>query len=331
MASLKYKYKQNSDDIFLRHVFAGLTETLTDKVNYTQIESDTSKRVIRVPFYLRATGQERFLHYYFSGKDYETCEEYIEGSFDVVPRGVLSLESSGIVSGETTSPHARGNFYEVDEDGNILQYSAYIKSIPMRLSFTLEIRTATMNELWKIYQSVIRELYFVRRFNFFYNGLVVPAQVSFPDNQETEGKQFKFTYGELEKPIQRVQIECETYMPILKDEGRMFAGSRIEVFKHDYQPDGIPDTEEKLEYELYGKMGGRILYEDGGEPFEGTISLIDAENTVISESNVIDGYYLFTKISPKIGYRIEDQSNSTTLKEDIAIYPNANRSVDFEI
>lgn len=331
MADIKYKYQRNSDDIFLRHVFAGLTETLTDRVKYTQVESDDVKRVITVPFYFSTTGQERFLHYYFSGKDYETCEEYVEGSFDVVPRGVLTLENSGINSGEITSPFSRGIFYEVDDTGAILSYSSYIKSVPLRVNFSLEIRTSTQNENWKLYQSIIKELYFVRRFNFLYNGLVVPAQVSFPDNIENEGKLFKFTYGELEKPTQKLSLECETYLPVIDDDAKIFSGNRINVFKHNYIDSNNEDQVENLELELYGRLGGRILYEEGATPYEGTINLIDASNTVISSATLEDGYYFFNKISPKIGYRIEDQETSTILKDDIVVYPNDNRHLDFEV
>jgi hypothetical protein len=74
---INYKYKKNSDDIFMRSVYAGLTETLTNITKYVQLQNDTTKKMIRVHFYLSAPGQERFLYYYFSGKNYETCEEFV--------------------------------------------------------------------------------------------------------------------------------------------------------------------------------------------------------------------------------------------------------------
>ena len=329
--SNNFKYRKNSDEIFLRSLFAGMTETLTNKVSYTQIESDTNKRIIRVPFYLRATGQEGFLHYYFSGKDYETCEEYVEGSFDVVPRGVLSLDSSGIVSNEITSPHSRGDIFEVDNSGRILQHSAYINGIPLKLNFTLEIRTSTMSELWKIYQSIIKELHFTKKFSFIYSGLIVPARVSFPDSMETDGKMFKFTYGEMEKPVQRIQLECESYLPVVDDDSKIFSGNRITKFEHSYITDEKIGIEESIDYEFYAKIGGRILYENGANPYPNNVTLLDSDGNIEGTCEINDGYYLFTKVSPKGGYRIIDSISEETLKKDIVVFPVENKHIDFEV
>lgn len=326
--ALNFKYKKNSDDIFLRSVFAGLTETLTNVTKYTQIEDDNTKKIIRVPFYLSATGQERFLFYYFSGKNYETCEEYIEGSYDIVPRGVLTLDGFSISSAEITSPHSRAEFFEVNKDGRVLTYSAKINSIPLNLTFTLDIMSSTENERMKISQSLIEELYFVRKFHFYYGGLVVPAQLSLPDEGGYEGKNFTYTYGEVENPRQKLTINCETYLPKKQEKTKMFKGSRIRKFIHTY--DSNDTTSETIHTEMYGRMGGRILYNTTLDPYNKDLNLINAEDEIIASALIDDGYYFFNKISPNTGYRIEDV-DGRILKENIAVYPSDNKELDFEI
>jgi len=325
---LNYKYKKNSDDIFMRSVYAGLTETLTNVTKYVQIEDDNTKKMIRVPFYLSATGQERFLYYYFSGKNYETCEEFVEGSYDVVPRGVITFDGFTIASSEITSPHARAEFFEVDNDGKVLTYSAIISSIPLKMSFTLEILSSTENERMKISQSLIEELYFVRKFHFYYQGIVVPAQISFPDSGGYEGKNLVYSYGDIENPRQKLTIECETYLPRKNEDSKMFKGHRISKFIHSYDTNN--SDIETINTEMYGRLSGRILNETDLEPFTKNLQLINAENEVHSVSNIQDGYYFFNKISPNTGYRIED-TDSNVLKRDIVIYPKDNKELDFEV
>lgn len=326
--ALNYKYKKNSDDIFMRSVYAGLTETLTNVTKYVQIENDNARKMIRVPFYLSATGQERFLYYYFSGKNYETCEEYVEGSYDVVPRGVLTFDGFTISSSEITSPHARAEFFEVDTEGKVLTYSSKIASIPLKMSFTLEVLSSTENERMKISQSLIEELYFVRKFHFYYQGLVVPAQISFPDEGGYEGKNFVYTYGDVENPRQKLSIDCETYLPRKQEDSKMFKGHRIKKFIHTYESDN--SEIETIHTEMYGRMGGRILNETDLEPFTKNVNLINEENEVIATSEITDGYYFFNKVSPNTGYRIEDV-DSNVLKRDIVIYPDDNKELDFEV
>lgn len=326
--SINYKYKKNSDDIFMRSVYAGLTETLTNITKYAQIENNDTKKMIRVPFYLSATGQERFLYYYFSGKNYETCEEYIEGSYDIVPRGVLTFGGFTIASSEITSPHARAEFFEVDKEGNVLTYSAQISSIPLKMSFTLEILSSTENERMKISQSLIEELYFVRKFHFYYQGIVVPAQISFPDESGYEGKNLTYSYGDVENPRQKLTIDCETYLPKKRENSKMFKGHRMNRFIHSYDSDN--SEIEILNTESFGRLSGRILNEVNLTPFTKNLNLVNAKNEIHSFSNIEDGYFFFNKISPNTGYRIEDVDGNI-LKRDIVIYPNDNKELDFEI
>jgi len=325
---INYKYKKNSDDIFMRSVYAGLTETLTNITKYVQLQDDTTKKMIRVPFYLSATGQERFLYYYFSGKNYETCEEFVEGSYDVVPRGVLTFNGFTIASSEITSPHARAEFFEVDDEGRVLTYSAQIAPIPLKMSFVLEILSSTENERMKISQSLIEELYFVRKFHFYYQGIVVPAQISFPDEAGYEGKNLVYSYGDIENPRQKLTIDCETYLPRKRENSKMFKGHRINKFIHSYDPNN--SDIETINTEMYGRLSGRILNVLDLSPFTKNIQLINSANEVQSTSNIEDGYYFFNKISPNTGYRIEDM-DSNVLKRDVVIYPNDNKELDFEV
>jgi hypothetical protein len=81
---------------------------------------------------------------------------------------------------------------------------------------------------------------------------------------------------------------------------------------------------------MYGRLSGRILNLLDLSPFTKNIQLINSANEVQSSSNIEDGYYFFNKISPNTGYSIED-IDGNVLKRDIAIYPNDNKELDFEV
>lgn len=314
---IKHKYTQNSDDVFLRYLFAGVTEKLNNIMKFSQIESDDIKKEISVPVYLGATGSERFLQYYFSDKNYEVCEyEFVEGSFDVIPRGHVSLTNSDLNSSNNTSSFARADIYEADENGYILEYDALVAMVPVLATISLEILCNNQVEQMKIWQSLIKSFYWTRNFNFVFDGVIIPTEIMFPDNPERNKTLEWKNNGSMDYLILKTPLSIETYLPIVTD--KHFKGNRIEVFSTGYTNSG--DTE-VAETKYTASIQGQIKYENSNLPYIGNIELTndnDPDFTMITTLN--DGYFLFTNVPARTGYRLKN-SNSNTLQKKIHLTP----------
>lgn len=314
---IKHKYTQNSDDIFLRYLFAGVTEKLDDVMSYYQIESNDVKRKISLPVYLGSTGSERFLQYYFSDKNYKACEtEIVEGSFDVIPRGHITLTNSTINSQNNTSFFARADIYEPDENGYILEYDALVSMVPIEATFSLEILCNSQGEQMKIWQSLIKSLYWKRVFNFVFDGVIVPTEITFPDNPE-RNKTFEWKSGSgMDYMILKVPINVETYLPIVTD--KHFKGNRIEVFSTGYKNSGDVDV---VETRYTASVQGKISYENSNHNALGNIILTNDNDPEFSMTTTLeDGYFLFTNVPARTGYRLKDK-DSNTLQKKIHLIP----------
>lgn len=325
--SINYEYLQNSTDIFLRSLFAGVTQTLTNKTKYIQIESDTVKREIEVPFYLRATGQERFLQYHFSGEDQELCEDMIEGSFDVIPRGVLNIEGFPIRTNEITSRFSRAEFFVTDEEGVYNTYSAHVSSIPFAVSCSLTIHTDTQNEMFKIVESLIGSLYWTIKFDIIYKGFIIPALILFPDDMSAE-KRLEFSYGDgsMDKPSLTLNLEVQTYLPTFSDKTRTSISRRITKFITNYDVNGEAEV---VTLEKDCILSGRITHKANSNPYSGSIGLYNNKNEFIEDTTLEDGYYEFINLQARRGYKIK--SGDVVIQKNINLYPSEDKSFDFEV
>lgn len=315
---IKYKYRKNNDDVFLRTVFAGLSEALTNVISYEQIEDDQTKSTIKVPIYLRATGQERFLQFYFNDKNYRVCEDEktVEGSFDVIPRGVLSLSSGGIISSDKTSSFAQGDIHEVDENGYVKSYTGTIMAVPINVTLSLEILTNNLGEQFKVWQNLIKTLYFSFKFNIFFDGVIIPCEVSFPDNIENN-KNFDFKNLDLmDNHIIKLGLDVETSLPVISN--KMFKGNRIEKFQVN---NIITPDQEQIEIYHSGSIQGRLTEYLTENPILGTIFLRNENDPDFEvEATLNDGYFLFEDIQARTGYKLVD-SSGYTIKKKIHIFP----------
>lgn len=317
---IKYKYKKNSDDLFLRTILAGISETLNGIVSFYQIEDDNTKKKIDVPIYIKSTGHERFLQYYFSDKNYQVCEEemIVEGSFDVIPRGILTIQSSPINSQGKTSNFARGDVFEVDDEGYVRAYNAQIASIPISLTGQLEILTNSESEQMKVWQNTIKSLFFTEKFNVIFDGVIVSSEISFSDNIE-RNKNIEFRSGEKNDTlIIRISFDVETYLPIITE--KMFKGHRIEVFKNTTD---IRGEIEKTEVMFQGIIQGRLTDDETGNAIIGSVFLKNENDNSLNKECVLeDGYFLFENVQARTGYKIVDDTGYT-IKNKINVLPES--------
>ena len=191
--------KYNTDDVFLRSLIIGFVRSLNDLVTYKQVNDKQEMLEIYIPFLYSLSGDESFLQDQFL--EYVDCDgnlQFAEGNYDIVPRGVVVLNSASIDASALTSKFVRTTYTKESEQGEMKSFSAFTNNIPVSLDFSVKIRVDTMLDSFKVFQSVIDALYKVNSYNFEFEGVRVPVQIGFPEQYQND-KQFEFTYGSTQK------------------------------------------------------------------------------------------------------------------------------------
>jgi len=228
MAQFLEKY--NIDEVFLRNVIVGMLKTLNDKLTYTQINEQQEVLEVFVPFFYSMSGDESFLQDFYM--DYIDCDgqsPFAEGNYDVVPRGILNLNGVNIETNAITNGFVRATYNTEDLQGQMKALSAYTNFIPLSLSFDITIRTDTLLDTFKIFQSSIQSFYKVYSFSVEFGGMRIPVQVGFPE-QYPNDKQIEFSYGSTQKWIEtKFSITVETYFPQKNLNTERFRGNLMQA------------------------------------------------------------------------------------------------------
>jgi hypothetical protein len=205
--------KYNTDEVFLRSMLLGLVKNLSDKITYYQVDQQQNNIEVFIPFFYSMVGDESFLQDNFlSIYDCNDNAKFAEGNYDVIPRGVVKLESSSIDTASLTNKYVRGSYYIEDVYGQMKAMSSYLNPIPLICNLSVEIKIDTYLDSFKIFESVIGTFYKVFSYYFEYSGMKVPVQVGLPESYENT-KQFEFTYLN-SQPIKLIfPLTIETYYP----------------------------------------------------------------------------------------------------------------------
>ena len=215
--------KRNKDDIFIRDVIGGLLKLLNNRLVYTQVWEDSSEGMedITVPFYydLGNSSGERFLQDNYITFGSQCGFKQINGNFDMLPRGVVSLESAQIESDSITNRLVMGEYQREDSvDGKIKTYVSWLYSIPMSLSFNCEIRSSSFTEKLKINQACNEFFYKNKTYYITHKGMKLGCRVGFPENFFGE-KNSGYTMGggdsvEKNNYKQSFELKVECYQPV---------------------------------------------------------------------------------------------------------------------
>lgn len=212
MAGFLEKY--NVDEVFLRGVIVGLLRNLNERVTYTQINQQQQILQVYIPFFYSMAGDESFLQDFYL--DYLDCDgnsPFAEGNYDIIPRGVITLNGVNIETGSLTNGFVRATYNVEDVQGNMKAFSSYMTSIPLSLSFDVKMRADTLLDTFKIFQAVVQVFYKVFSFSVEFGGMRIPVQVGFPEQYQND-KQIEFTYQSVQKWIETTfTITVETYYP----------------------------------------------------------------------------------------------------------------------
>lgn len=222
--------KYNTDDVFLRNLIVATLRALNEKLTYTQVNDQQQVLEVFVPFFYSMSGDESFLQDFFL--PYEDCNGnnvFAEGNYDVIPRGIVNLTSFQIDTSGLTNGYVRGTYNQEDYKGQMRAFSSYLKSIPLTGSFSVVIKTDTLLDAFKVFQSVVSTFYKVIQYSFEFEGMKIPVQVGFPESYDTD-KQQEFTYSATQKRIQfSFSLAFETYYPQKDQSTERFRGNMMQA------------------------------------------------------------------------------------------------------
>ncbi len=156
--------------------------------------------------------------------------EFAEGNYDIVRRGIVTLNNFSIKTGDITNKFVRGTFTQEERNENdqkiMKAYSSRLYSLPMNLKFDVKIKTDNLNKTFKITEKIFDFYYKNEVLYFQYRGIRIPAQVSFSDSI-TNDKKYNFTYTDDTYVNTGFSIDMETYYPSFDDSSTMYKGNVI--------------------------------------------------------------------------------------------------------
>ena len=143
--------KYNTDEVFLRGLITSLLKSLNDKLKYIQINDKQEVLEVYVPFFYSMTGDESFLQDFFL--EYTECltdKKMAEGNYDVLPRGIVSLQSSEIDVQNLTNKFSRMSYSRETLTGEMKTFSSFTNSVPLNLTFNVALKTDTLLDAFKL-------------------------------------------------------------------------------------------------------------------------------------------------------------------------------------
>lgn len=227
----------NTDNIFLRNLSISLLDLL-NSVMVISVARDDSEETFNVPFLYNYGTDEGFLKDFYIGLPADCRIPVAEGSYDIVPRGIITLNSFEVISTDITNRFIRGQYTESeknDKGENVLTgYSAQLYSLPLRIKFEVKVITASLNQAFKVAENMLDLLYSNRVMYFSYKGLRIPAQFHFSEN-ETIDKKYSFTYTDANMLNVISSVEVETYFPSFESSSKRKSSNVIERFHVGYK------------------------------------------------------------------------------------------------
>jgi hypothetical protein len=221
--------KYNTDEVFLRGLIMGLIKSFNDKLTYIQINDQQEVLEVFVPFFYSMTGDESFLQDFFL--EYKECltdKTVAEGNYDVLPRGIVTMQSSEINTGGLGNKFTRMTYSKESLEGEMKTYSSYTNSIPLNVSFNVAMKIDTMLDAFKMYQAVIPTFYKTYTYSFEYGGFRIPVQVGFPESYEIN-KQLEFSYASNDYIQFNFSVAVETYFPEKDLSTEKFRGNMMQA------------------------------------------------------------------------------------------------------
>jgi hypothetical protein len=222
---------RNTQDIFLRNATLALLDVLNRKIIIDLVRGDVIEKH-EVPFFYNFAGTGGFMQDFFIDIPGD-CKypEFADGNYDVVPRGIVTINSFAIKPGDITNKFVRGTFTQEERDQNdqkvMKAYSSRLYSLPMDIKFDIKIKTDNLNKTFKIVEKIFDFYYKNEVVYFQYRGIRIPGQIRFPDSISND-KKYNFVYTDDTYVNTIFTIDMETYYPSFDDSSTMYKGNTIQ-------------------------------------------------------------------------------------------------------
>jgi len=207
-----YNQEYNKDNTILRYLVVSMLAELKDKVYYyNQIDEDTLKK-IPVPFYYSISGNERFLldNFMFDTE----AEGKAIGDYEVVPRGIVQMNSLSINSDSQTNKFTRAEFVR-EWDGVLKTFSLETNFLPITMGFSVTLVCSNNLEMLKVSEAVMSKLYKGTLFSCDLGMMRVQASVSVPEDYSQE-RLFEWGLNDKKEFQVTFDMELRSFMPVFE-------------------------------------------------------------------------------------------------------------------
>ena len=239
MNSKRLYERRNTDNIFVRSVIGGLLNMLNNEIRYEQVWSPDAIDELFVPFfYDMGSSGEDFIqdNYTFFEDVCEFPEKKIDGNFDIIPRAHVKMDDISIRSGDATNRFVMGEYTKVNEECKQETYVSFLYSMPLTVSFSVEVRIDNVINMFKIEQALREFFYKNKTFYTTFKGMRIGCRAGFPDNFKGE-KTMEYSIGSAEAGAiynKRVfTIDVETYHPIFDPTTEILKTNKLKSFAYD--------------------------------------------------------------------------------------------------
>jgi hypothetical protein len=223
----------NTQDVFLRNATLSLLDLLNREIVIYQKRGDQVEEH-SVPIFYNFGGDEGFMKDFFLELPTDcNYPNFAEGNYEQMPRGVITLDSFQIKTGDLTNKFVRGSFNQETRDENdqkqIKAYSSRLFVLPMSLTYSMKIESDNINKTFKIIERIF-DFYYKNQVRYFqFRGTRIPMQVTFPETAQFQ-KSYNFTYSDTNVVTTSLSLAVETYFPSFDDHSTFYKGNRIDQF-----------------------------------------------------------------------------------------------------
>jgi hypothetical protein len=270
-----YNNEYNKDNVVLRYIIVSLLAELKNKVYYYDRISEDETVKHNVPFIYSISGNERFLQDNFV---YDNLEEgKAIGDYEVVPRGMVQLDSLSIDSSSITNKFVRSEFVK-EVDGKLKTVVTDVAYLPINMSFNITVICSNNLEMLKLTESIMSKLYKATLFQVDLGMFRVQASVQVPEDY-TQERLFEFELNDKKEFNVTFPIEVKSFLPVLS--GGILLSELYDAIL------SSSDNKRVL-------INGRGIF----ERFDTTIADIDISPQPQISSNTVGSYVNFNTVNP---------------------------------
>ncbi len=215
----------NYSDVSERNIIVGVMHTLHKSIALVNYRKKVQEKHM-IPFFYSFSGQEDFLYDHFMKPLFDN-EEKAEGHYEKIPRGIITLTSSGIDTEMKTNPGVYGSFYKGDKEDVVREYVAKYQPIPIKMSFDCRVIVSGNLDMLKISEQIKKHLYRNLYFTVDINRVPVPGVITLPTDY-TKNRLLEYSFEEKKYFNVDFAFDVRSFIPDFNEDTEIFAGNRMQ-------------------------------------------------------------------------------------------------------